>query len=565
MKIFDVHMHMYQEGNDAQELLKQMESAGIYGACIYSAPPKNESPLLGRDYDTRLEQLLDFVKGYEERLVPVLRIHPDENNLPEKIKNASEKGIRAFKMICTDYYPYEEKCINVCKEIAKTGKPVIFHSGVLYSDKMNVCDFNRPMNFERLFEVEGLRFALAHCSWPWTDECLALYGRFNYYLNKYSGKTGKKPAEMFIDLTPGTPAVYRNELLTKLFKFSQCTADNILFGTDAVVERYPENDVRGWIDRDTVCMEKLGVSKENITKYFHDNFMRFLGVEGYEVPVRAWGWKYYNPEVNGIIEKWYKKLEFPKEYDREFYSALKEYTISDNISIDTYDLDCKDGKRNLLSFLFMCEELSQKYAENGIPQEIMVHTAKDLVLWTNAWSDVKNELYLGELNWLCRHFKMKLFRLGNLEYIIKESPFDFAQYGIKKGDTLIDVHIPNDAKFTPELCDESFRYAKKFFSEYYPEYKLDFFTCASWLLDRELDKLLPETSNIIKFGRRFTVVDEETHESFGSLRYVFKWNTNRLNIKNAVCTSGFSERLKKHVLSGEKLYSVTGVFSVDEI
>ena len=564
MKIFDVHIHMYAEGLDADAFLKQLDEAGVYGACVYSAPPIEESPLRGLDYERRLQQILDFVKGNEDRLIPVLRIHPNEENLAEKVKLACESGIAAFKFICTDYYPYEDKCINACREVAKYGKPVIFHSGVLYSDKMNVCDFNRPMNFEKLFEVEGLRFALAHCSWPWTDECIALYGRFNYYSKVYADKE-KKPAEMFIDLTPGTPPIYREELLTKLFKFSQCTADNLLFGTDAVVDRYPVNDVRKLIERDTKCTEKLGVSKENITKYFHDNLMRFLGVEGYETEVRTWGWKYYNPDVNTIIEKWYKKLEFPKEYDREFYSALKEYTISDNISIDTYDLDCKDGKRNLLSFLFMCEELSQKYAEKGIPQEIMVHTAKDLVLWTNAWSDVKNEMYLGELNWLCRHFKMKLFRLGNLEYVIKESPFDFAQYGIKKGDTLIDVHIPNDAKFATELCDESFRYAKKFFSEYYPEYKLDFFTCASWLLDRELDKLLPETSNIIKFGRRFTVVDEKTHESFGALRYVFKWNTNRLNLKNAVCTSGFSERLKKFVMDGNSLYSVTGVFSVNDI
>lgn len=565
MQIFDVHMHSYAEDLDANELLKKFNEAGIYGACIFSAPPLEETPFEGLDYDRRLNQIMKFVKGNEDRLFPVLYIHPDEEDLPAKIKRASDLGVRAFKMICTNYYPYEDKCINACREIAKTGKPVIFHSGMLYSDSMNVCDFNRPINFERLFEVQGLRFALAHCSWPWTDECLALYGRFNYYSKMYSEKTGIKPAELFIDMTPGTPPVYRQEALTKIFKFSQCTADNVLFGTDAVVDRYPVKDVRDWVERDTKCMEELGVSKENFTKYFHDNFMRFLGVEGYEVPVRAWGWEYYNPAVKEIIEKWYKKLEFPKEHDQQFYSALNEYIISDNISIDTYDLNCKDGKRNLLSFLFMCEDLSKRYEEKGIPQEIMIHTAKDIVLWTNAWSDLKNEICLGEIGWLANHLKMKIFRLENLEFRIKNSPFDFPEKGIKKGDALIDVHIPNDAKFTPELCKASFSFAKKFFAEHYPEYKPCYFTCWSWLLDRELDKLLPETSNIIQFGRRFTVVPDESHEDYAALRFVFRWNTNRLNVKNAVCTSGFSERLKKHVMSGEKLYSVTGVFSVDEI
>jgi hypothetical protein len=195
----------------------------------------------------------------------------------------------------------------------------------------------------------------------------------------------------------------------------------------------------------------------------------------------------------------------------------------------------------------------------------MIHTAKDLILWTNAWSDVKGEMYLGELNWLSNHFSMKLFRLGNLEFMIKKFPLDFPEKGIVKGDMLIDVHIPNDAKFTPELCVESFRKAKEFFARYYPEYTFKFFTCHSWLLDRELNKLLDETSNIIQFGRRFTVIPEASHENYAALRYVFKWNTNRLNVKNAVCTSGFSERLKKYVMSGEKLYDVLGVFEVDNV
>ena len=53
---------------------------------------------------------------------------------------------------------------------------------------------------------------MGHCSWPWYDECIAVYGKF------LNGVANDQDApEMFFDLTPGTPRIYREDLLTKLF------------------------------------------------------------------------------------------------------------------------------------------------------------------------------------------------------------------------------------------------------------------------------------------------------------------------------------------------------------
>lgn len=270
-------------------------------------------------------------------------------------------------------------------------------------------------------------------------------------------------------------------------------------------------------------------------------------------------------KTRAIIKKWYESLNFPKEYDVDFYTYVEKYDISEDVDISTYDLKEKDGRRNLFSFLYMCEKLSEKYKEKGIDRQILVNTVRDIVLWTKAWSDVEGEMYLGELEWLSNHFNMKLFRLGSLEYMLKKFPDGLSEFGITKDEYLLDVHIPNDAKFSPADCEESFKMAKEFFAKHYPEIKLRFFTCESWLLDRELEKLLPETSNILGFGRRFAVVPHMVHENFAALRYVFKWNTNVSNLENAVCTSGFSKRLKQHVLNGGKLYEVTGVFPFEAV
>ena len=64
--------------------------------------------------------------------------------------------------------------------------------------------------------------------------------------------------------------------------------------------------------------------------------------------------------TKAIIEKWYKTLSFPTEYDTEFYKALDEIEISPDTKIDTYDIDCPDGKKNLLACLYMCEAEAEK-------------------------------------------------------------------------------------------------------------------------------------------------------------------------------------------------------------
>ena len=51
-----------------------------------------------------------------------------------------------------------------------------------------------------------------------------------------------------------------------------------------------------------------------------------------------------------VIEKWYRLLEFPSEFDTEFYDALKSTVIDPTVSIHTYDLNELDGKKNLLVY-----------------------------------------------------------------------------------------------------------------------------------------------------------------------------------------------------------------------
>lgn len=272
LKIFDMHIHAQNTAQSPHSLIEKMSLAGIYGGCVFSARPVEASKTLGTGFKERIEEAFNWVKGYPGRLFPVMWIHPDEKNIKKNIRIAAGMGICAFKIICTDFYPFEKKCIKVLEEIARLGRPAIFHSGILW-DGGESSKYNRPANFEKLIEVDNLKFSLAHCSWPWIDECIAVYGKF------LNGIAGGRTAEMFIDITPGTPQIYREELLTKLFTVGYDVPNNIMFGTDNVADSYNADWTKKWLKLDGEIYAKLGVTEKILKKIYHDNLLRFLNLK----------------------------------------------------------------------------------------------------------------------------------------------------------------------------------------------------------------------------------------------------------------------------------------------
>jgi len=267
MKIYDLHIH--RDDGKPKKFISQLEEAGVYGAAVFSKRPIMDGP----SYKERIKDILDFCKDYPGRLFPVLFIHPYESGASDLAKDAVSRGIAGFKMICSDYYVSDPVCLELLRTIASLNKPVCFHSGILW-DKNVSAQYNRPINWECLLTIPGLRFSLAHCSWPWYDECIALYGKFQ---NAYDTRPGA--AEMFFDLTPGTPVPYRRDLLTKLHTVGYDVEHNILFGTDCRTD-YRVEWSKQWQDIDNAIYDELKISKETRKQIYQDNFLRFFGVSG---------------------------------------------------------------------------------------------------------------------------------------------------------------------------------------------------------------------------------------------------------------------------------------------
>ena len=99
MKIIDMHIHALNTKPNPEYLIQKLDASGIYGACVFSNWPKKANEKLGTSFNERLEEILSWTKGFEDRLFPVLWIHPYEDNIIDNIHKAADAGVVAFKII----------------------------------------------------------------------------------------------------------------------------------------------------------------------------------------------------------------------------------------------------------------------------------------------------------------------------------------------------------------------------------------------------------------------------------------------------------------------------------
>lgn len=270
--ILDGHIHITAGPVDQKGLLSRMHAAGVDGGILLSLPPASfEGFGPARSAAERLDNLLAWVAD-QPTLFPAFWVDPLEADALEQVALAQERGVRAFKVICNRFYPREPRALEVFQAIARTGRSVLFHSGILW-DGQDSGRYNRPVEFEALLGVTDLRFALAHISWPWCDEHIAVYGKFC----QARSRGPKLPVEMFVDLTPGTPPLYRQDALTKLFSVGYAVENNVFFGTDCVTDNYDTAWAREWIERDNRIYDQLGLKQETVENVYFRNLQRFLG------------------------------------------------------------------------------------------------------------------------------------------------------------------------------------------------------------------------------------------------------------------------------------------------
>ena len=258
MRMFDCHVHSWwPDLKKASELLGNLDKAGFEGAIVMSPIPEAHDK--GACDETNRESVdfvVEFTSADRDRLVPFATIAPQVKGAADVVRYAKDKGCTGVKMLPNHWYPYDRDLLFPVYEAAQeAGLPIIFHSGILYGyeDSSRFC---RPVYYEAMLHFPKVKFALAHISWPWTDECIATFGRMRAY-----AREKKLEQQMYIDCTPGTPRFYRSDAMDKAIKF--CAES---------FEDHYRCDLG-------ILRDELKMPQADLEAFFCANLMKFLGKE----------------------------------------------------------------------------------------------------------------------------------------------------------------------------------------------------------------------------------------------------------------------------------------------
>lgn len=255
MRIVDCHVHIFGEV-DPSNLLREMDAGGVDRILAIS---KSERVSL---IDTR-RNLLDTKKLMDaapERIGGLAWINPTIPGATGLAEEAlTDMGYVGVKIIPDHFFIYEERLEPFWEKMDELRASILFHTGILYAydDSSRFC---RPLWLEKLLHYPRIRFAMAHISWPWCEECLAVMGRMRAVAHD-----GEFPWQSYVDLTPGTPRHIRKEAVANAIDF--CGAERLMFGSDTMLPNAIaglEGDFahqRALIGRDLALFDELGLDE----------------------------------------------------------------------------------------------------------------------------------------------------------------------------------------------------------------------------------------------------------------------------------------------------------------
>jgi hypothetical protein len=177
---------------------------------------------------------------------------------------------------------------------------------------------------------------------------------------------------------------------------------------------------------------------------------------------------------------------------------------------------------SVATFLATLPDIRRYHQQRGIPDEISWATLADLGKQLDVNRRTHGSFGLETHWWMTIHWTGVIYALGRLQFLLHQLPASTPVPGVEPGEWVIGVHIPESGPLTPEAVDASFAQAREFFPRYFPEYPVRTATLGSWLLDPYLLDNLPQDSNTVRFGRRFTPYGEPRDSQDSAIFFTFR-------------------------------------------
>jgi hypothetical protein len=118
------------------------------------------------------------------------------------------------------------------------------------------------------------------------------------------------------------------------------------------------------------------------------------------------------------------------------------------------------------------------------------------------------------------------------------------------GDPVLHLHIPAGSPMDFAACGESLQQALAFFPQHFPEKPFVAFACSSWLLDAQLEQMLPAQSNLVRFLQEMYLLPSRSGGG-GTLERVFGAST--IDPRTAPRDTTLRRAIADHLLAGGHL------------
>lgn len=227
----------------------------------------------------------------------------------------------------------------------------------------------------------------------------------------------------------------------------------------------------------------------------------------------------------------------PEKYFGVLKDSKTDFTKLQN------ELNDVDGFK-LLGLELLCALETQKdYKDIGISEKIYIDTFKCFSRFIEESYELYGKYKFDRFYWLHHQLNANLFRIGELEYEIKNEERE------------ISLHIPSDANLSIQKVLTSISKAKKFFLKYFKETKNYSYSCYSYLLMPNMKYFLKSPSNILNFQKIFKIC-KVNYEDTSYLQRIFK--TKNPDIASLKEDTRLQRGLKQYLLSGHRFGSALG-------
>lgn len=212
-----------------------------------------------------------------------------------------------------------------------------------------------------------------------------------------------------------------------------------------------------------------------------------------------------------------------------------------------------------LFYILNYHEAKERFQQTGIGDEIFHDSMMELKykmlithhiygVWGSAFAD-----------WYANFFRQKRFCIGRLEFELEKCFSDYrnGEHSIRKGEPIINVHIPEAGPLEPESVREAFRKAAEFYGDCFFTDVIPF-ECLSWILYPPIMELYPE-KNLKKFASCFDVVKTEENQEHDDRWRIFEVPVD-MELKDYPERTTLQQSVKKWLLDENTMGIGEGIF-----